>query len=253
MFGVALLQERETVLGLAGSAAIAAGVVTVNSAKIAKGSSAALSQDSRGGVLVQYSPVVTSPCSVEASEASPDAKAPPERRSWQDWSARATEQLANMHSGGSSDGAEARYEAQPLHVPELTGLLPEPSSAQLTLGSKAAGEELGNLELPRMGTLGTLRKFQPDSWTAHGSSAFSPRLRRSSMELHRLGQANGISLESNGVAPDLSEGQTVHATDTGSQRQARMTPDRRSLDRGRNLRDSEHSFGDWHFTRTPAK
>ena len=51
LFGVSLLHEGETVLGIVGSAAIAAGVVTVNSAKFATAEPAGPKEGSRAGSL----------------------------------------------------------------------------------------------------------------------------------------------------------------------------------------------------------
>ena len=59
MFSVALLHEGETLYGLGGSAAIAAGVITVNGAKMGIVLPRRLSDDNRGGDLPQYSPVPT--------------------------------------------------------------------------------------------------------------------------------------------------------------------------------------------------
>ena len=59
VFGVALLHEAETLYGLAGSAAIAAGVITVNGAKMGNVLPQRLSDDDRGGDLPQYCPVPT--------------------------------------------------------------------------------------------------------------------------------------------------------------------------------------------------
>ena len=257
MFGVTLLQESETVLGLAGSAAIAAGVVTVNSAKIAKVESGPLAEGIRGSALVQYTPVVTSPYDADSGEASPgesspDVKILPGRNSWQEWSAHATRQLADIQPLNSLDGADASEEAQPLHVSDLTGQLTRQNNAQLARESKAADKQLGSGDISEMGAAGSLLGFKPGSWIVGGPSMLSPRQHRSSVELQRVDQAGGIPRKSNGLASELSESHTVETRDQGSRRAAEGRTNRSSLDRGQNLHDREPSFGDWHFKRVPG-
>ena len=249
VFGVTLLQERESIFGLAGSAAIAAGVVTVNSAKIAKAESASPAGDIRGGVLLQYSPVITSPCAADKNEVNPDAKNLPGRSSWRDWSAFPTRQLADTQTRRSLDKVQAREEAQPLHVPELAGQLAEQSCAQQAGRSHVAQEELGNAQGPNPGKLGSLREARPGSWTAGGPSTLSPRLHRSSVELQRFSQASSTPRKGNA---EILESQTANNREPGLRRGAGLQMDRRSMDRPQNLRDREPSFGDWHFQRVPG-
>ena len=246
MYGVTLLGEGETILGLAGSAAIAAGVVTVNSAKMAKAESACPAGDIRGNTLLRYSPVVTSPYAADASEASPNAKTLPERSSWRDWSALATRQLADMQTRRSLDEIQAREEAQPLHVPELAGQLAEQSRAQQAGRSHVAEGQLGSVQGPN---LGKLREGTPASWTASGLFTLPPRLHRSSIELQGCTQASHVAREGN---TEMAGSQTADTKEPGSRRFAGVRGDRRSLDRPQNLRDRELSFGDWQFQRVPG-
>ena len=221
----------------------------VNSAKIAKAESASPAGDIRGGGLLQYSPVITSPYAADASEASPDAKTLPRRSSWRDWSALATRQLADMQTRRSSDNIQAREEAQPLHVPELAGQLAEDSSAQQAGRNHVAEEHLGSLQVPNPGKLGSVREARPGSWTAGGLSMLSPRLHRTSIELQGVSQASGVLRKGSG---QVSESPTANFREPGSRKVAGVRTDRRSMDRTQNLRDREPSFGDWHFQRVPG-
>lgn len=242
MYGVTLLQERETILGLAGSAAIAAGVVTVNSAKIAKVGSGHVAEGIRGSALLQYAPVVTSPYAADIGDASPDAQASPGGSSWREWSSLATRQLADMQSRRSLDGIQEENETQAEH-----------GSAQQAKSTTMAGTQLGSVERPNTGAAGSLRDLRPASWTAGNLSALSPRLHRSSMELQRLSQASGASCDGNKLDSERPQSQTADAGEQGSRRIVGVRTDRSSLDRSENLRDREPSFGDWHFQRTPGK
>ena len=246
VYGVTLLQERETILGLAGSAAIAAGVVTVNSAKIAKTESGPLAGGTRGGALVQYTPVNTSPYAADLGESGPDATALPEGSSWRECLAHPASQLAEMHSGSGLDGATAREEVQPLHVSEPTGQLAGHTNAQQ---AHAGEQQLGSRVI---GTAGSSVEVRPGGWTAGGPFVLSPRQHRYSVELQRVSQAGGIPHENSGLCSELPESQAAETRDQGAGRFTEVRTDRRSLDRGQNLRDREPSFGDWHFKRVPG-
>ena len=209
IFGVTLLHESETVFGLVGSAAIAAGVLTVNSAKIAKAESAPLRDESRGSGLPQYSLVATNSDPTDSSKAVTDAKALPGRVSWGDWSAAATRQLAAMQLRYSSKGTEAELEAQASQVPTLTDQLTEHSAVKQAEGDESAREQLGHVsslhrisldspESARVGHAGGLpgvsqSKQHFERWEYAGTPASRQAGRASSPDSGQMGHAVSVS------------------------------------------------------------
>ena len=172
-FGVTLLHEGETVLGIVGSAAIAAGVVTVNSAKIATAEPTGPKEGSGAGSLPQYSPVST-----HSAECDRDAQPCPSPGStashspWLDQLAAAAGQTGETALCHMSSLAKEDHGGQAMQPPQLTGTPPEHSDAVLLGRHRAlAGDASSPVSIPvrRMSSAGSPGASQSDRAGSAGS------------------------------------------------------------------------------------
>ncbi len=205
IFGVTLLHESETVFGLVGSAAIAAGVLTVNSAKIAKAEAAPLRVESTGRGLPQYSLVSAHSDPTDSSKAITDAKAMPGRGSWGDWSAAATKQLADMQLRYSLKGTEAGSEGRASQVPALTDRQTEHSAVKQAEGGESAREQLDHVDGLHMISLGSPESAQV------GHTGGLPGVSQSSQQYGRVEYAGTPASRQGGRASSSDSGQMSHA------------------------------------------
>ena len=173
LFGVTLLHEGETVLGIVGSAAIAAGVVTVNSAKTATAKPAGPKEGSRAGSLPQYSPVST-----QSAECDRDAQPFPSPGStashspWLDQLAAVAGQTGEAALRHMSCLAKEDHSSQAMQPPQLAGTPPEHSDAAQPGRHRAlAGEASIPMSIPmrRMSSAGSPGASHSDRAGSAGS------------------------------------------------------------------------------------
>ena len=160
LFGVSLLHEGETVLGIVGSAAIAAGVVTVNSAKIATAEPVGPKEGSRAGSLPQYSLVSAQSADCDrGAQSCPSPGSTASHSPWLDQLAAAagqTGETALCHMPSLAVGEE--HSSQAMQPSQLTGSPPEHrDSAQPGQHRALAGDVSSPVSIPlrRMSSAGS--------------------------------------------------------------------------------------------------
>ena len=173
LFGVTLLHEGETILGIVGSAAIAAGVVTVNSAKFATAEPAGPAEGARAGSLPQYSPVSTQSADCDRdAQPCPSPGSTASRSLWLDQLAAAAGQTGKPALCHMSSLARKDHGSQAVQPPQLAGSLPEHSDAVQPGRHRAlAGDASSPVSIPvrRMSSAGSPGASHSDCAGSAGS------------------------------------------------------------------------------------
>lgn len=246
VFGVTLLHEGESVVGLLGSAAIAAGVVTVNSANIgaaAKSGPARPYETTAEASLPQYIAVSMDLGPSDDTEACLGLEQQETRSHSRGWLAAAAEKLRSMGMRQGTQEAEADERKRAPQEPQLAGLLAERSAAGRFAGAGDSAKEPSG----PAGSLGSRLSGQAAEVTPLGS----PRLRRSSIELRRMGLIADQQRQNSVQASELpgSQGSCMQEQPAAAKRAVAVSMSQKGQGRGQTLRDREPSFGTWQFQR----